>query len=73
MYTRPFAHQVWEAIIEQIKETEVQRLHQATQVAHTSRTWRDRLSGATVGAAVTIATMWFILVSAAAATIVLCA
>ena len=38
-----------------------------------SRTWRDRLSGATTGAAVTLATMWLILVSAAAATIILCA
>jgi len=36
-----------------------------------SRTWRDRLSGAAVGAAVTLATMCLILVSAAAATIIL--
>jgi len=70
-YTRPFAHQVWEEIIKQIKETEVQRLYQATQVAYMSRTWCDRLSGAAAGAAVTLATMWLILLSAAAATIIL--
>ena len=28
-----FTRQIWEAIIERTKEAEVQRLHQATQVA----------------------------------------
>jgi len=37
-----------------------------------SRKWRDRLSRAAAGAAVTLATMWLILVSTAVATIILC-
>ena len=36
-----------------------------------SRTWRDRLLGATAGAALTLATLWLILVSAATATVIL--
>ena len=36
-----------------------------------SRTWRDRLLGATAGAALTLATLWLILVSADTATVIL--
>jgi len=36
-----------------------------------SRTWRDRLLGAAAGAALTLATLWLILVSAATATVIL--
>jgi len=36
-----------------------------------SRTWHDRLLGATAGAALTLATLWLILVSAATATVIL--
>jgi len=36
-----------------------------------SRTWRDRLVGAAAGAALTLATLWLILVSAATATVIL--
>jgi len=36
-----------------------------------SRTWRHRLLGAAVGATLTLATLWLILVSAATATIIL--
>jgi len=36
-----------------------------------SRTWRDRLTGAAAGAAVTLATMWLILISAAAVAVIL--
>jgi len=36
-----------------------------------SRTWRDMLLGATTGTALTLATLWLILVSAAMATIIL--
>ena len=36
-----------------------------------SRTWRDRLSGAAAGATIAFATLWLILVSAAAATVIL--
>ena len=36
-----------------------------------SRTWRDRLLGAAAGVALTLATLWLILVSAATATVIL--
>jgi len=38
-----------------------------------SRTWRDRLLGAGTGATLTLVTLWLILVSAAAAAVILCA
>jgi len=38
-----------------------------------SRTWINRLLGAAAGAALTLATLWLILVSAATATVILCA
>ena len=37
-----------------------------------SRTWHDRLLGAAAGAAVTLATLWLIIVSTTMATIILC-
>jgi len=36
-----------------------------------SRTWHDRLLGAAAGVALTLATLWLILVSAATATVIL--
>jgi len=36
-----------------------------------SRTWRDRLLGAYAGATLTLVTLWLVLVSAAAATVIL--
>jgi len=36
-----------------------------------SRTWHDRLLGAATGIALTLATLWLILVSAATATVIL--
>jgi len=35
--------------------------------------WRDRLLGAAAGVALTLATLWLILVSTATATVILCA
>ena len=46
----------------------IQQLHHHRAL---SRTWRDRLLGAIAGAALTLATLWLILVSAATATIIL--
>jgi len=49
-----------------------QRLnHIKAYVDWMSRTWRDRLLGAAAGAALTLATLWLILVSAATATVIL--
>jgi len=39
--------------------------------SYVSRTWRDRLLGAATGVALTLATLWLILVSAATATVIL--
>ena len=36
-----------------------------------SRIWHDRLTGAAAGTAVTLATLWVVLVSAAAAAVIL--
>jgi len=36
-----------------------------------SRIWRDRLIGAAAGAAITVAAPWFVLITAAATTIIL--
>ena len=36
-----------------------------------SRTWRDRLLGAATGATLTLVTLWLVLVSAAAAAVIL--
>ena len=36
-----------------------------------SRTWRDRLLGASAGAVLTLVSLWVILVSAAAAAVIL--
>jgi len=38
-----------------------------------SRTWHDRLLGATAGAVLTLTTLLLILISAATATVILCA
>jgi len=49
--------------------TEVLRLF--SPLSPVSRTWRDRLLGTAAGAALTLATLWLILVSAATATVIL--
>jgi len=36
-----------------------------------SRIWRDRLLGAAAGAAITLASLWFLLISTAAAAVIL--
>ena len=41
------------------------------QIIHVSQTWRDRLLGAAASTAATLATIWLILVSAAAAAVLL--
>ena len=51
-----------------LKQKQATREH---QIIHVSRTWRDRLLGAAASTAATLATIWLILVSAAAAAVLL--
>jgi len=57
--------------VDDLEATSSAYFHGGWSEEEMSRTWRDRLLGAAAGAALTLTTLWLILVSAATATVIL--